>query len=245
MDQNLETFQHEPICSCGKCIKNRLTSSNFIKFPYSKKMTSLYSQEYTRKSCSIIPSIYYKCKNSGFDNVYKENLPTGLISSQKFHYKPYKLEIKNNKRENDLVHSIPFYGKSTYNIMYPNWEIVDVGHKSEVESNILDIPIRGFSNYAENYIKFPENYYKTIKHLDFEGKFRNDTTNLHDFKKNPCLSVERYNKNMIEKSSLIPAPFPKSNILSSYGNDYIKLKEPKKCLLNEYNKISRNIIKNS
>jgi len=209
----------------------------------------MYNQDFNWKSQGNSPSAYYnKSKYSGFDGVYKEHLSSGLISTQKFDFKPFKIEMKENKKENVLIQSLPFFGRSTYETMYPNWGAASAGQKTVVEPNDLQIPLRGHSNYAENFIKYPANHYQQAKpdihpkaNLDFAGKFVSDTSNRTDFKainlkKNPAFTVEKFNKNDIEKSSLIPAPFPKSNITSTYGNDFTKLKNGKNCLLNEYNK---------
>ena len=257
IDHNQETHPFEPICSCGHCIKKRLTISNFTKFPYSKNLRSMYNQDFDWKTTSsILPSIYNKSKFSGFDGVYKENMSTGLISTNKFDFKPFKIERKEDKKENFLVHSMPFFGRSTYNTMFPDWGLNSPSKKTSVESNNLNIPLRGYSNYAENYVKFPENCYKTEKpeihrsQLEFSGKFSPDTTNRYDYKlinlrKNPAFTLEKFDKNAIEKSSLIPAPFPKANMHSTYNNDYIKLKKIKPCLLAEYNRMKSKTIENS
>jgi hypothetical protein len=252
LNNQLENEPHPymPVCSCGQCIKKRLTTSNFTKFPYSKNLTSIYNQEYGWKMSSTLPSIYYnKSKHTGFEGVYKEHLSSGLISTQKFDYKPYKVEIKDPKKENNLIQSLPFFGKSTYDTMYPNWGAANPNNKAIVDPIILNIPMRGNSNYAENYVRFPKQYYQTHTPslhpkatLEFGGKFNPDTTNRVDYKamvlkKNPAFTVEKFDKNTIEKSNLIPAPFPKSNMISTYGQYFIPLKNTKKCALNEYNKM--------
>jgi len=246
MEISKEQLEKLPICACGNCLKRRLTTSTFTNFPYSKKLCSIYKQDFPWKSTEKFPVVYNKAKHTGFEGIYKEHLPTGLISTQKFDYKPYKVELKENgKEENQLIKSLPFFGRSSYECQFPNWGAGTMHQKTKADPYQLNIPLRGESNYAENYVKFPELFYKQGNphiqpkpNLEFVGKFISDTTTgttyqpINNKKKNFYV-VEKQNKNHIEKSSLVPAHFPKNNLKSSYQADYIDLKMKNKCLLRE------------
>ena len=192
---------------------------------------------------------YYKSKHSGFDDNYKEHLTSGLISTQKFDYKPFKIELDNIKKENTLVQSLPFFGRSTYQSAFPNWGNSTPGNDKKSEYNSINIPLRGKSNYAENYIKFDEKNYRPYTQaginkgtLEFFGKFSDYTTTrynhrgMNENEKKFYINKQKPKKNEIERSCLIPASIPKSNFMTTYSMNFTDRKNNQKCALAEFRK---------
>jgi len=224
--------QDTPHCICGKCLIRRLRKNHFTNFPYSKDLASTYSKDFLGKSQGKLPELYNKSKHTGFEGIYRENLPTGLMSTQKFDYKPFKVQPQHIQEENHHIESIPFFGRTSYQTQFPNWGGYNPGTKGNVEYNKIDIPLRGKSNYAENYQKFPEFNYKRTKPanfskdtLEFFGKLNPETSTGSvykpiDFNQPQYFTKEKFKKNDIEKSSLIPAPVSKVIFSTTYGDSY-------------------------
>ena len=49
MQSQYEEGLHLPVCTCGTCLKKRLSQSNFTKFPYSKNLGTTYKKEFIWK----------------------------------------------------------------------------------------------------------------------------------------------------------------------------------------------------
>jgi hypothetical protein len=117
-----------PHCTCGKCIVKRLRKDFFTSFPYNKNLSSTYGCDFTKrdpllKSCDA----YNRAKHSAFERVYKEHLPTSLMSTMKYDFKPFKVTVEYIKPKDQKVESIPFFGKSSHNFFYPNWGSTSIG----------------------------------------------------------------------------------------------------------------------
>jgi hypothetical protein len=249
-----EEITHLPVCSCGTCLKLRLSASNFTKFPYSKNLGTTYKKEFCWKNRENVKSVtYLRSKHSAFDNTHKEHLTSGLISTQKFDFKPFKMEIDTPKEGSSVVHSLPFFGRSTYQCAFPNWGCAKPMNQSANDHYTINIPLRGKSNYAENYVKFEDNDFKPNSStgfrkgtLDFLGKFSDYTTTRYNYRgiseneKKFYLNKQKYKKNEIEKSSLIPAAIPKSNFATTYSLSFHNTKNNQKCALKEYLKNKKN-----
>lgn len=252
MKSQYEESMHLPVCTCGTCLKSRLTQSNFTKFPYSKNLGTTYKNEFVWKEKENSKSVtYYKSKHSGFDDNYKEHLTSGLISTQKFDYKPFKIELDNIKQENHLVQSLPFFGRSTYECAFPSWGSSMPGNQNKSEHCNINIPLRGKSNYSENYIQFDEKSYRPHTQagynkgtLDFFGKFSDYTTSRYNHRpiteneKKYFQNRQKFKKNEIERSSLIPAAVAKSNFETTYSINFTNRKNNQKCALAEFKKLN-------
>lgn len=234
-----------PRCTCGKCIVRRMRKGFFDSIPYNKNLASNYANDYDWKTNDTNPDFYNRSKHSGFEGCYKEHLPTGLMSTMKADYKPFKVQLVDPKPQEYSVPSVPFFGRTSYRTSYPNWGAAEPNTNNNFKLPDIKIPLRGSSNYHDNYIKHPERFYKDVTPaivgkdtLEFYGKLNPNTTFKSsykpiDFNQAHYFTKERPKKGDVEKSSLMPADFPKSNFDSSYNQSFIDYKD-KKCELSEY-----------
>jgi hypothetical protein len=234
-----------PICTCGKCLVKRLRKNFFTSFPYNKNLSSTYGTDYPVQNPLSRSDHYLRAKHTGFEGIYKEHLPTCLISTMKYDYKPYKIKTEQEKPSEKGVESIPFYGRSSYDHHYPNWGSTLIGKEKQVQLPDIKVPLRGSPNYRENYIAYDPNFYKkrdpvTQKDtLQFFGKVHPETTYGNsfqpvDFNQPHYFPKETFKKTDIEKTSLIPTDFatPETFYMTDfqpYGNrcklaEYLKTK---------------------
>ena len=100
---SVKELEHSEACYCGKCIKKRQNKSNFTVFPYSKDIESSYNLHYKEKHPDLsLPKVVIKSSMSSLDRGYREFLPLSLVSSQKYDYRPYKIEPKETKIEKKI-----------------------------------------------------------------------------------------------------------------------------------------------
>lgn len=208
-----------PFCTCGKCLirRNRDTSSS-IKYPYAKNLLSTYGSDYIPKPFGNSAQFFNLSKKDNFKNTYKEHLPSLLMSTMKFDYKPYKIKINPTKEENHKIESIPFWGRSTYTSSFPNWGCSKSKPDNSKGFPQIKVPFRGISNYTENYHNYDDNLryppFKPQDNLEFKGNILNDT-NFKESYLNPdrskkyYFSVDKPSKSQKEKSMLIPSDYPK------------------------------------
>jgi hypothetical protein len=234
-----------PTCTCGKCIVRRIRKGFFDSIPYNKNLGSTYTKDYDWKTNNLNPDFYNRSKHSGFEGCYRTHLPTGLMSTMKFDYKPFKVDLEDPKRQDIKLESVPFFGRTTYSVAYPNWgsSLSDKNTKTTLPE--IKIPLRGNSNYKENYIKHPDEFYAkrpaanfAKATLEFFGKLNPDTTYKTsflpvDFNQPHYFTKDKVRKENVEKSSLIPADFPKSNFESIYHTSFVDFQD-RKCRLAEY-----------
>jgi hypothetical protein len=240
-----DTLKHVPVCTCGKCIVRRLRTSLFPNFPYGKNIGSVYSKDFAWNDPLKLPSVYNKSKHSGFENTYKEHLPTALISTNKFDYRPFKINPQPIKEQKLIIDSAPFSGSSTYNSTYLNWGSAGIPKNEKPQFHDIKIPLRGRSNYKESYFLYDPAFYNKGRAinfskdtLEFYGKLKPDTTmklsyRPVDFSDKHYFNNDKIKRFEIEKCQLVPAPFPKSNFVSTYSTGYVDMNE-KKCQLREF-----------
>lgn len=236
-----------PPCTCGKCIVRRLRKNFFSSFPYNKNLASTYSNDYDWKTNDENPDdLYNRSKHTGFEGVYKEHIPTSLISTMKMDYKPFKVQIEKPIEEKKEPFRIPFMARSTYKTVYPNWgAMVPVADNSEKLPEII-VPLRGQSNYTENYPRHDPKFYQRGDPLNFAkptlkfyGNLNPQTThrddfrpvdfgNTHYFPKDPLINTAKG-----ENTVFIPADFPPNNFESSYSNNYVAYQD-KMCRLRQW-----------
>jgi len=235
-----------PFCTCGKCIVRRLRKGFFTNFPYNPDIASTYGNDYDWKTNHNSPNFYNRSKHTGFEGAYRENLPTSLISTMKFDYRPFKVKVEEKEPEQHQVLSVPFIGRSTYQTKFPHWGATLVTAKPKVVLPEIKVPINGDSNYKENYVRYDPNFYKKRdlvnpgnSNLNFYGKINPETTYSNsykpiDFNQPHYFQKEKYKKYTVEgKSTLEPAKFPKSNFESLYSQSFLDFKD-KKCELAEF-----------
>lgn len=229
-----------PLCTCGKCILRRNHDLNSVlKYPYPKNLSSTYNAEHNRKPLKNSCDFFNRSKQNNFDNCYREHLPSLLMSTMKFDYKPFKVKFDPSRVEKTPIESIPFYGRSSYRVSYPGWEPPSKSTDRTGKLPFIKVPFRGNSNYLENYKKFDtealKNKYPIMKpydNLDFKGKIQNDSL-MRDSYGNPYANrtfhAEKPKKADQEKSILIPADYPKEyastyrNFFKDRGNEYCEL----------------------
>lgn len=246
-------IQQVPNCTCGKCIVKRIRKDHFLSYPYNKGLKSCYKGDYPNhnmlaRSLNDPSTIYNKAKgSSGFDGVYKDNIPTLLMSTQKMDYKPFKINFEPVEPTNCEVEKAPFFGSSTYKTFYNNWGSTKEDKAPLEKLPEIKIPLRGSSNYKESYPKFPqENYIGTNcaivpkSTLEFYGKLNPDTSYGNtfmpvDFKQPHYFNNDgKKNKKNSEKSSFVPAEFPPSNFESSYATSIGNYDRSSECKLKEF-----------
>ena len=245
-EEHNDTDGRVPYCTCGKCVVKRMRKDGFENMPYNKNMSSAYTAEFDWKNNKKNPEFYNRAKRSQLEGAYKEHLPTGLMSTMKFDYKPFKVKMEERKTEEHKILSVPFFGRTTNSTAYLNWGSSSAGATTKVELPDINVALRGNSNYTENYVKYEADFYKKREAtnfkkatLEFYGKFNPDTTFNTSFKpvdlnQKHYFNRERITKTKVEgKSSLIPAEFPKSNFESLYSQSYVDFRD-KKCALSEY-----------
>jgi len=92
-------LQEVPKCTCGKCLVKRLRKEHFLSYPYNKGLKSIYKNDYPQhtlsKSLNDPKNLYNKAVGSpGFDGVFREHIPTSLLSTHKMDYKPFKVNFE-------------------------------------------------------------------------------------------------------------------------------------------------------
>lgn len=233
---------HAEACFCGKCIKRRHKKSNFPVFPYSKEIESTYNLYFKEKqSDRSLPPVFVKSMHSSLDLGNKPYHSSGLFSTQKFDYRPFKVEPQEGKKPK-IHEKIPFYGSSSYSMAYVDWKVPAQDRSTKLEYIETNVPLRGNSNYKEAFIGNSEYKkimpYKPISHIDLNGgKFKTIPSYKEDFKSSDLNNIKPYlakklDKNMVEKS-FVSNSINKSLIFkSSYSHDFTKQDINKnKCLL--------------
>ena len=235
-----------PYCTCGKCLVIRSRKDALGGLPYNKNLNSVYSQDFGWKSPGSSSSpVYNKAKHSAFEDVYKEHLPTGLLSTMKLDYKPFLVKMEETKNNEMIVKSIPFIGRSTNSCMFPGWGSSKLGNADDVACPEIKVPLRGKSNYKENYERYEPRFYSERQSpviarptLGFFGQFNGETSFKNsyvpiDLNQPHYFPKGKKIKAVIEKSQIINPPLPKSNFLSNYEQSFFEYKD-KICLLREH-----------
>ena len=223
-----------PQCTCGKCIVRKKRVEEDPSIPYNKDLASIYTSDYPPKKPIRDQGFLNRAKLSGFDNQYKENLPGGLTSTMKGDYIPYDVELEDPKKKTYDIYTGPFIGPTTNDVHYLNW-----GSTGSVPTKMttfpdIHIPLRGNSNYNENYIKYP-NYKprEPIKKIDFDkphGKLAGDTTYKTDY----VPKDSDYEKiKPLQSNNFITADNPPDNFDTTYRTNYINY-DDKICRLRKY-----------
>lgn len=236
-----------PPCTCGKCIVRRLRKNFFTSFPYNKDLGSTYANDYDWKTNDENPDeLYNRAKHTAFENVYREHIPTSLISTMKMDYKPFKVQTEKVPEVKTEPIKTPFIGRSTNQTTYPNWgAMVPTADESEPIQEI-NVPLRGESNYKENYPRYDPEFYKKGDPLDFAkptlkfyGDLNPETTandafrpvdfsNPHYFPKEPLINTAKG-----ENTVFLPADFPPNNFESTNARDFVDYND-KMCKLRLY-----------
>ena len=225
-----------PQCTCGKCIVRRMRKNEDPSIPYPKDLASVYTTDYPPKKPIKDSGFYNRSKLSGFDNKYKETLPGGLTSTMKADYIPYDVDLNDNKKPAAFIPSAAFIGPTTNEIEYLNWGSVGKGTLQQTKFPDINIPLRGQSNYTENYIKHPADSYKVrdaIRPKDTQmaqGNLGDATTYNTDYVPHEV----NYNKvKPLESNNFLTADNPPDNFDTTYKINYIDY-DDKMCRLRKY-----------
>jgi len=176
---------HVPECTCGKCIVRRQLLKENPSLPY-HNIRSIYTSDYPKKNGIKDTGFYNRSKHNGFENTYKGNLPDLYKSIMKQDYLPYEVGTEKVDKRRKKPFEGPFAGQTTYNYEYPNWGSAISNPKDIMSFPDIQIPLRGQTNYKENYIPYPNNKLRTpiIKEGEMTkpfGPFKDDTTYGTDY----------------------------------------------------------------
>ena len=176
---------HVPQCTCGKCIVRRKLQKLDPSLPY-HNIRSIYTSDYPPKKGLKDPGFYNRSKHNGFENTYKGNIPDLYKSIMKQDYLPQDVGIERVDKGLKKPLKAPFTGQTTYNYEYPNWGKANPNPKEIMAFPDIQIPLRGQTNYKENYIPYPDN--KVRNPLKTEGQltkpfgpFKDETTYGTDY----------------------------------------------------------------
>jgi len=225
-----------PQCTCGKCIVRRERKNQDPSLPYNKNLSSIYTTDYPPKKPIKDKGFLNQSKLTGFDNSYKETVPGGLTSTMKSDYIPYDIKLENPKQTKYDLYSGEFLGPTTNQVYYLNWGSGGANPTEVTKFPDIKIPLRGISNYSENYIKYPNESYKPrdpIKIIDSQnahGKLNGDTTYGSDYVPHE-ISNNKF-KPFLD-SNFIKSENPPDNFDTTYKNNFVEY-DDKMCRLRKY-----------
>lgn len=234
-----------PECTCGKCILRRQRINFFENPPYSKDLGSTYTKDYPWKKPYKVPVYYNRSMHTGYENSYKPFIPNSHISEMKSKYRPYTVDPIKFKKQSTTVFSEPFIGGSSYNYQYPNWGSINTAKTEEVPYPQLIIPLRGQSNYHENYIQYPDKYYQARDPLNFNkstlkfyGDIKPDTSYNTSYKPIDLNQPNYFPKEKLDnpylKSYAFINPDAPDNFGTTYNTHYVLYDDDKMCKLRKY-----------
>ena len=176
---------HVPECTCGKCIVRRKLQKLDPSLPY-YNIRSIYTSDYPPKKGLKDPGFYNRSKHNVFENTYKGKIPDLYKSTMKQDYLPF--EVGTEKIDKSLKPPLkaPFAGQTTYNYEYPDWGKANPNPKELMAFPDIQIPLRGQTNYKENYVPYPNNKVRNPIKKEGEltkpfGPFKDDTTYTTDY----------------------------------------------------------------
>ena len=230
-------ISHVPECTCGKCIVRRRLKKTDPSLPY-HNIRSIYTSDYPPKNSLKVPGFYNRSKHNAFENTYKGKIPDLYTSVMKGDYTPYEMGIeKIDKTLKDPLKP-PFGGQTTYNYEYPDWGApIPNPHKKKIFPDI-EIPLKGQSNYKENYIPYPDNKVRHPFKREGQmtkpfGAFKDDTTYGTDYvPKNPEIDDFGDDPNKIP-IAFLTADFPPGAFDTTYRDHYINY-DDEMCRLRKY-----------
>lgn len=236
MKSNLyETMRKEncdlPDCTCMKCVIRRERSQRRGNYQFSSMGTN-YMSNYSEKEVVASPKYFNRSNRNNFDGSYKKHLTSGLMSTMKFDFKPFKVKLDEDNSDKTNLKSFPFFGNSSYKTNFAGYGSPSNGNDPKEDLPYIKIPFRGKSNYLENFKKYKENVYsnrdpnKAIKcSLGFKAFMSPDNTNKKqrfkdfDFKKEIYCPPQKSYKATREKATIIPAKYLDADS-TTYENFY-------------------------
>ena len=176
---------HVPECTCGKCIVRRKLLKLDPSMPYNN-IRSIYTSDYPPKKALKDPGFYNRSKHNGFENTYKGKIPDLYKSTMKKDYNPFDVGIEKVDKRYKPPLKAPFSGQTEYNYEYPNWGPASPNPQHMLTFPDIQIPLRGQTNYKENYIPYPDHKIRNPIINEGEltkpfGPFKDDTTYGTDY----------------------------------------------------------------
>jgi hypothetical protein len=147
---------HVPQCTCGKCIVRLKLAQLEPSVPY-HNIRSIYTSDYPPKKAQKDPGFYNRSKHNGFENTYTGNIPDLYKTIMKQDYTPNDMCIEKIDKTTGPTLKPPFTGQTRYQYEYPNWGSGMPNPKKPKNYPNINIPLRGQTNYKENYIPYPNN----------------------------------------------------------------------------------------
>ena len=151
-------------------------------------------------------------------------------------YVPYDVKPEKPKQTSYDLYSGPFTGPTTNQVNYLNWGSSAASKIKQSSFPEIKIPLRGNSDYNDNYIEYPkENYkkrepFKVTDNQKPHGKLADDTTYNTDFVPHE-INNERFKPLM--NSNFINSENPPDNFYTTYKINYINY-DDKMCRLRKY-----------
>lgn len=232
-----------PICSCMKCIIRRERSQRKGNYQFSSLGTN-YMKEFKEKKMITSPKYFNRSNRNCFDGTFKQHLSSGLMSTMKFDFKPFKVKLDEDNSNKRNLKSFPFWGNSSYNSTYANYGSASNGNDPKQNLPFIKIPFRGNSNYIENFKKYKDDVYSNRDpslpincSLGFKGFMSPQSVKSEQFPpadfntQGHYFSPERTYKAVKEKSNIIPAKYHNadSTTYENFFND-----KNKNCELESY-----------
>ena len=216
---------HVPECTCGKCIVRRKLQKLDPSLPYNN-IRSIYTSDYPPKKGLKDPGFYNRSKHNGFENTYKGKIPDLYKTTMKQDYLPFDVGIEKVVKNPKGPLKAPFVGQTTYDYEYPDWGKASPNPKELMAFPDIQIPLRGITNYKENYVPYPNNKVRNPVKKEGEltkpfGPFKDETTYGTDYvpkEADPGDFGEDPNKIPI---AFLAADFPPDAFNTTYRDHYI------------------------
>ena len=216
---------HVPECTCGKCIVRRKLQKLDPSLPYNN-IRSIYTSDYPPKKGLKDPGFYNRSKHNGFENTYKGKIPDLYKTTMKQDYLPFDVGIEKVDKNPKGPLKAPFVGQTTYDYEYPDWGKASPNPKELMAFPDIQIPLRGITNYKENYVPYPNNKVRNPVKKEGEltkpfGPFKDETTYGTDYvpkEADPGDFGEDINKIPI---AFLAADFPPDAFNTTYRDHYI------------------------
>ena len=148
----------------------------------------------------------------------------------------FDIDPKKNLKDPALIHSAGFAGPTSNEVDYLNWGSIGKGTINQTKFPDINIPLRGQSNYTENYIKHPTDSYKVrdpIIPVDSQkphGKLADVTTYNNDY----VPKEGDYSKfKPLPNNNFLTADNPPDNFDTTYKINYVDY-DDKMCRLRKY-----------
>jgi len=202
-----------------KCIIRRERTQRKGNYQFSSMGTN-YMNEYEEKKMISSPKYFNRSNRNCFDGTYKKHLSSGLMSTMKFDFKPYKVKLDEDNSEKFKLNSFPFWGNSSYRSTFMNYGSASNGNDPKEKLPFIKIPFRGKSNYLDNFKKYENDVYSNRDSslpincsLGFKGYMSPQSVKMEQFqpadfvKQDYYFSPKRSFKATREKATIIPAKY--------------------------------------